>query len=143
MAESDQFHVNEAVSYKDKICLIHSIYQVKMGNHTINTFEIEDVMADGHYRVYKHDIRKITDIMDIDFAEEAAEVGDALADAQTPIESDAATDQPSVTAPPPPTPGRFADMSSAEVDDLISGRTSENTKEQTRWALKIFRGKTT
>ena len=143
MADSDQFEVNEVVAYKDKICLIRSVRHVKIGTNMIKAFEIEDVLEDGKYHVYKHDMHKITDIMEVeDFAEDAAEVADTGATAQMPMESSADAIE-LTTTPTPPTQGRFAELSSADVDTLISGRTSENTNEQTRWALKIFRGKTT
>ena len=35
---------------------------------------------------------------------------------------------------------RFPNLSEDDLNDLAGQRTSSNTKEQTKWAIKIFRG---
>ena len=36
---------------------------------------------------------------------------------------------------------RFANMSSAEVDEIITRAETKNTKDNTKWAVRVFEGK--
>lgn len=163
MADIESFHQGEAVGFRDKICLIRSIDHSQLG---FNVYHLEDVLSDQVFVGYKHQLCKAATVnledLAIDLAVETEEmefeltktitavteqhdkpeeVGDVAPDLSGTGLPLAPADIPIATPTATPTVGRFTSMTEDEIDDLVNARMAKNTNHQTKWGIKIFRGK--
>ena len=161
--QADCFEQSEAVGYRNTICLIKAIEKSVLG---YNVYHLEDVFQDQHYVAAKHELTKVTTMIDVPQEFDNEDMGDmdesangAPMDQSTILVSStcSASGQPetvyvngdgavpaATNSPQKSTEGhvdnRFKSMTEGEIDELVLGRTSKYTNEQTKWGVKIFRG---
>ena len=162
------YDVGELVGYQSQICLISEMPPTQGG---YNSYYLEDIDAERRYMAFEHQLVKASQldlvILDGDVDMGSDDVGPAqlvpgqsggeavpvltptLVPAPTPATENPPSPQPSTStdfatnALPTAHRGRFATLTTQDVDELASSRTSRNTNEQTKWGVKIFSGEWT
>ena len=135
MAEPVVYSVNEAVGYKDRLCLITAITKTQGG---FNRYTLEDIDSPDAYLAHKHELEKAQDVVLVEsFSDEL--FGEDVAGGME--EGGGNVQENPRPAAPATEITRFADLSAEEVDKLAKARTSKNTNVPTKWGVKIFRGK--
>ena len=155
------YDVGELNGYQSQICLISEIRPTQGG---YNTYYLEDIDAKRTYVAFKHQLVKASQldlvILDgdvnmgsddvapaqLDHGQPGGEavpvVAPTLVPAPTPATEKKTSPQPSTStgfatnALPTAHSGRFATLTTQDVDELASSRTSRNTDEQTKWGSR-------
>ena len=135
MATPASYAVGEIVEYQGKYCLIDHISVSKLG---FNVYKLQDLDSGATTVAYKHQLSKTGDLDFHDFEFDSFEFEEGESEAQSVIMNHP---DPIITKNVDPGKSqRFASLTSDEVDAIASARLSANTKEQTRWGVRIFAG---
>ena len=103
-----------------------------------NRYTLEDIDSPDAYLAHKHELEKAQDVVLVEyFSDElfGEDVAGGMEEGGGKVQ-----ENPRPAAPATETT-RFADLSAEDVDKLAEARTSKNTNVQTKWGVKIFRGK--
>ena len=131
MAEPVVYNIGEVVGYKNSICMIEGIIKT---SHGYNVYKLLDVDTNSYNIAHKHQLLKATELhmFSDSFTEQECHQDEF-------VENE--TESEEVVKPVEPN-SRFAALSAQDLDGIAAARISKNTDIQTKWGLKIFRGKT-
>ena len=121
MASQATFTVNEIVGYKDSICIIEEIHMTNLG---FNVYKLCDIENKKKYTAHKPDLKKATTV-DLEFDEMDIVNETVVKNTNETVVKNT----------------RFAELSDSAIDKIADSRVCKNTKIQTAWGVKIFRGK--
>ena len=113
--------VHDLVKFRDHTCIVTEI----RNQHGFNTFQLQDLDTGEIVRAFRFQLKVI-------------DSGPLITELSSDFEMAGAEETVTKTK----TAGdRFVPMTSQDLDDLASKRTSQATKGQTKWAVQVFKGK--
>ena len=144
MEDPTLYAVGQLVHCRNEVCRIKTIEKSFLGFNHYQVFSLETYQ---HYIVPKHEIQpvvldEVTEVCETDWdtpiiLADPTDVQDTAHDVPEP----AATAVHSEASVKPATQGRHAVMTASDLDEVAAQRLAPNTEHQTRWAVKLLKGK--
>ena len=134
MAASSQhqqpFTVNEIIKYCETTCLITGISN-KLG---FNSYQLIDIDTGTSFTGYGYQLMHTEEVAAAllpDFGNEGEDTLDTPDIGTTECEEESSMGENG---------GRWADVSEKDIENLAANRHSKHTANQTKWAVKVFKG---
>ena len=124
MADPTVYSIGEVVQHKDGIYVIEGITKITQG---YNVYKLLNIDTHQCVNAFKHQLVKATQL--------ALSLDDSFTNSEN-----ASADQLHLTEVPIPS-NRFATLTEIDINNIADARTSKNTDVQTKWGLKIFKGR--
>lgn len=125
-----QWEIGDMVMLQQELCVLTGVSASPMG---YKLYRVQSLDTGEFKTVHKHELSELVleDLVDGLVTEWDTNVDSSVAGV------------PEVAVPvvEVKNPGRFADMSDAQLDDVAKSRLSVNTENQTRWAVRLYKGK--
>jgi hypothetical protein len=127
MANAIDFKEGELVTHNSLLCIIENIKLSQLG---FRKYDILYVDSGDRASVAKHqispiEVEELSDLPDCDWDTSITEESIHTDDVSEPVNKKS----------------RFAHLTNEQLDEVASERLSRNTDHQTKWAVKLFKGK--